>query len=92
MGLYIKKDSNGNEIPFMGAIPCLLQDGAMVISEKEPPSIIPENLVCVINNFNKFESVLYVDSLGRLQENTYSFDDRPKTWLIYPHAKKLAEI
>ena len=86
MGYYINKDSKGKILPSLGKVEALVSDGATIMSQ---PEYVPEKTVCVVNNFI-FEAAAYAYS----EQEFIRFIDRdvrPKTWLLYSHAKELAE-
>lgn len=83
MGKYINITSNQEPLPALGKAEKLIEDGA-TLSRPE----WQENLVCVANN-GFFECAAYCYSESEFQAFIYP-DGRPKTWLIYPHAKELA--
>lgn len=86
MALYINKNSKGEELQKIGKVLALLDDGAKVI--EEPPEWEP-GLVCVVEN-GWADAVCYVDSPIQF-DICNKPDPRKKTWLIYPHAAKVAK-
>lgn len=87
MGMYLNKTSMGNPLPAMGKIAALIQDGATVLPS--PPTKFVENLICVVDN-GPFQAAAYCFSEKEMQDFSYE-DGRPKTWMIHPKAKELAQ-
>jgi len=88
MGKYINKNSKGESAPAYGKAAFLIADGAEIV-ESELKGVFQPNLVCVVNN-GPFDAAAYAYSEGEMEAFNDSGDYRPKTWLIYPHAEKLA--
>ena len=87
MGKYINRTSNGIGLSVLDKVGRLLKDGA-VLAEK--PVKFQENLVCVVDN-GFFEAAGYCYNEREFEEFNDSSDPRMKTWLVYPHAKELAD-
>ena len=87
MGRYINEDSKGNPIGASASdkVKNLVADGAKVIPGGE---YVP-NMVCVVNNY-AFAAAGYCYDEREYQDFRHP-DGRPKTWLQYEHAEKLAK-
>jgi hypothetical protein len=87
MGKYLNVDSNGKSIgtSYHNKLSNLIEDGAIIVSPKE----FQDNLVCVVNN-GIFAAAGYAYD-EREFEVFNRPDVRPKTWLVYPYAKDLAQ-
>jgi len=84
MGKYINEDSKGNELPAIGKVKMLIADGAQRCNIE-----FRDNLVCVVEN-DFFDAAGYVETNRDFMDFNHPYDDRPKTWLVYEHVKKLA--
>lgn len=86
MGYYINENSKGEILPSIGKVEALIADGAIIMSKGE---YVPDCTVCVVNN-GAFEAAAYAHSE---QEFNYFMepDGRPKIWLMFDKAKKLAK-
>ncbi len=84
MGYYIVKDSKGNPLGTLEAVERLVADGATIVR----PTKWQENLICVVEN-DTFDSCGFAYD-EREFERFSRPDDRPKTWLTHPLAKKLS--
>jgi hypothetical protein len=84
MGYYINKISTGEKLPASGKVQALIDDGAEIVNP-----VFSENLICVVDN-GEFEAAGYC--YDEKQFERFSYDDgRPKTWLVHPQAKELAD-
>lgn len=83
MGKYINTNSKGEFIGPLNKAQALIDDGATVTD----PSF-KENLVCVVEN-GIFDAAAYCYSEDEFRCFSDPKDDRPKTWLVYPHVKEL---
>jgi hypothetical protein len=88
MGLYINSDSKGKPLPAIGKAAKLIEDGAELLFDD--PKKWEEGLVCVVNN-GPFEAAAYAHCESELKYFSDAYDDRPKVWLKYAHAKNLAK-
>lgn len=86
MGRYINQNSKGESLPANGKAKALIADGAKVIPQ---PTEFEEDIVCVVEN-GMFDAAGYMFNVNELKAFTYPGDYRPKTWLKYEHADKLA--
>ena len=90
MGKYINENSKGEALPASGKAKSLLADGAITI---HPDTItednFPDTLVCVVQN-PFFDAAGYAFSYKEFEVFKRP-DGRPKTWLLYKHAPKLAK-
>lgn len=87
MGKYINEDSRGLPIgtSFDEKVRSLIADGAVRISGD---NFVP-NMVCVVDN-GLFGAAGYCHDEHEYNQWKHPDDDRPKTWLQYEHAEKLA--
>ncbi len=87
MGKYLNVDSKGKSLgsSYMAKVVNLMEDGAVEVSD----TIFQDNLVCVVNN-GMFAAAGYAYDEGEFEEFKHN-DGRPKTWLVYPYAKDLAQ-
>ena len=89
MGYYINQNSKGDSLPSSGKVEALIADGATLV-ESELIGVWQPNLVCVVNN-GPFEAAGYAYSEEEMKAFSQANDPRPKTWLVYDHAEKLAQ-
>ena len=88
MGKYINTLPTGEALPANGKADLLLTiEGAKRIPQ---PFIWVEDIVCVVSN-GSFEAAAYCYSPEELKAFSIGSDYRPKTWMIVPNAKELAE-
>lgn len=85
MGYYVNKDSKGQSLPSTGKAQALVADGAIRVSPEWQ-----ENLVCVVEN-GFFDAAAYCYNEKEFDYFIENPDPRPKTWLVHPMAKELAE-
>jgi len=85
MGKYINKDSKGQQLPNIGKVQALKNDGATITD-----SSFKENLVCVVEN-SFFDAAAYMYSENELDYFVNDGSGRRKTFLVHPKAKDLAE-
>lgn len=85
MGYYINQNSKNQDLPAIGKVNALIQDGAKVII----PNEFEENLVCVVDN-GFFEAAAYMYNESEF-EYFKSETSRPKKFLVYEYAKELAK-
>jgi hypothetical protein len=87
MGKYINDDTKGNSIgtTYREKIKNLINDGAIYTDG----SYFKPDLVCVVDN-GLFGAAGYCDTQGEFDQWHYP-DGRPRTWLTYPHAEKVAK-
>jgi len=88
MGYYINENSKGEPVPHKGKVSFLLADGAELV-EPELIGVWQPNLVCVVDN-GFFEAAGHAYNEAEMKAFSDPTDTRPKTWLVYPHAEKLA--
>ena len=88
MGLYINKTTKNSRIGKYAntKIAEICYDGGKVI---RAPREWQENLVCVVDN-GEFGAALYCINEQEFQVASRP-DGRPKTWIIYPNVKEVAE-
>ena len=86
MGKYINEDSKGNALPVIGKVAALIADGAKLVEE----NCFQPGLVCVVEN-GFFDAAGYCFSESEYKAFNQPTDYRPKTWLVYEHAEKLAQ-
>lgn len=97
MGKYINQNSKGKPlgVTYQEKLTALLADGAKLLKE-QPKKWIP-NLICIVDNAIRgkfFAACGYVhDEIAfRIFTRPDAFNpQRPRTWLIYPHAEKVAK-
>ena len=85
MGYYINQNSKNQDLPAIGKLNALIEDGAKVII----PNEFEENLVCVIDN-GFFEAAAYMYNKDEF-DYFKSDNSRPRKFLKYEHAKELAK-
>ncbi len=87
MGKYLNVDSRGGSLgtSYQQKLSRLIADGAIVVSPKD----FQDDLVCVVDN-GIFAAAGYAYD-EREFEDFNRPDGRPKTWLVYPYAKDLAQ-
>jgi hypothetical protein len=94
MGFYLNKTSTGI-LPPIGKVEKLIADGAVLTDGEK----FEDNLVCVVLNHKPvftskpFEAAVYVYSESEFEsvKEPDTGEQRKRTWLIYPHAKELAQ-
>jgi hypothetical protein len=86
MGYYINFNSNGTILPSKNKADYLLLDGGVEVSK---PKKFVRNLICVVENAT-FDAAAFIYSEEELKAFSNPDDDRPKRWIIYPHAAKLS--
>jgi len=87
MGYYIDFNSKGDFLPRLGKADVIIKDGGREIPV---PSSFQENLVCVIENL-QFDAALYCYCQSEFEYVRDLQDGRYKRWIIYDHAKELAD-
>lgn len=87
MGYYINSTSKGKHLGFSAKTKeqALIQDGATPTDGKT----FEDNLVCIVDN-GHFAAAAYAYSKEEYEDFINPRDTRPKTWLIYEHAKELS--
>lgn len=85
MGYYVNKTSEGKELGAKNKVQTLVDDGARIVSPEWR-----ENLICVVDN-GFFEAAAYCYNEKEFRYFIENPDPRPKTWLVHPMAKELAE-
>jgi hypothetical protein len=87
MGKYLNVNSKGRSLgaSYMAKVGNLMDDGAVEVSDAE----FQDNMVCVVDN-GMFAAAGYAYD-EREFEVFRRPDGRPKTWLVYPYAKDLAQ-
>jgi len=85
MGYYIDINSKGEELQPTNKAKQLVEDGAKIVKAE-----FQENLVCVIEN-EHFDAAGYIFSEKEFGYFNECKDDRRKTWLVHPLAKKLSD-
>lgn len=83
MGYYINENSKGEPAPSKGKVQFLINDVATVTD-----ATFQDNLICVCEN-GMFDAAGYCYSEDEFKAFTHP-DGRRKTFLVYPHAKKVS--
>jgi hypothetical protein len=90
MGMYINYNSKGAQLPVLGKVKSLIEDGAKVI----PFSELQIGDVVVVEEL-AWDAALYIsdEQEFKMIQNRHinKLDNRVITYLHYPHAKKLAK-
>lgn len=85
MGYYINTNSKGEELAPNSKALQLVADGAKIVKPEWQ-----ENLVCVVEN-GFFDAAGYCFNEKEFLHFLNDGSGRPKTWLVHPMAKDLAE-
>lgn len=91
MSKYINFNSKLEPLDSFEKAKALIEDGAKYIRQPDSFQEGLEDLVVVFEN-GWFDAALYVDSKEQFESILDGFkhgDNRPRTWLIYPHASKV---
>jgi len=89
MGRYINHTSDGapTGTSALEKLQAILEDGGEIIKE---PTEWKEGLVCIVDN-GIFGAALWAYDEHELSYVLDNPDPRPKTWVLYPNAKDVAQ-
>jgi len=86
MGIYINKTSTGEDLPKLGKVQALIADGA-----RHTAGYFQPNLICVIENEDKFDAALWCETEHDFLRTTNRHDTRKKTYLVHDRAEQIAD-
>lgn len=86
MGIYINQTSTGEPLPKLGKAAALIADGA-----RHTAAYFQPNLICVIENEDKFDAALWCESELDFERTTNRHDTRKKTYLVHDMAEQIAD-
>lgn len=87
MGLYINRNSKGEELPAIGKVAKLIQDGAELLFNT--PTKLVEGLICVVSN-GPFDAAAFAYSEEEMSYFARE-QERQTVWLLWDKARELAK-